>query len=37
MILRRITEHIKAHNWFAVLIDFLIVVLGVFVGLQVNS
>lgn len=37
MILRRITEHIKAQNWFAVLIDFLIVVLGVFVGLQVNS
>jgi len=37
MILRRITEHVKAQNWFAVGIDFLIVVVGVFVGLQVNN
>lgn len=37
MILRRITEHVKAQNWFAVAIDFVIVVAGVFVGLQVNN
>lgn len=37
MILRRITEHVKAQNWFAVWIDFLIVVVGVFIGLQVAN
>ncbi len=37
MILRRLTEHVKAQNWFAVGIDFLIVVVGVFVGLQVSN
>jgi hypothetical protein len=37
MILRRLTEHVKAQNWFAVAIDFVIVVLGVFVGLQVSN
>ena len=29
MILRRITEHVKAQNWFAVGLDFFIVVVGV--------
>ena len=37
MILRRVIEHVKAQNWFAVAIDFAIVVIGVFVGLQVNN
>ncbi len=37
MILRRITEHVKAQNWFAVALDFFIVVIGVFVGLQVSN
>ncbi len=37
MILRRITEHVKAQNWLAVLLDFIIVVAGVFVGLQVSN
>jgi len=37
MILRRITEHVKTQNWFAVGLDFLIVVVGVFVGLQVQQ
>jgi len=37
MILRRLTEHVKAQNWFAVGLDFLIVVFGVFIGLQVNN
>jgi len=27
MILRRITEHVKAQNWFAVGLDFVIVVI----------
>jgi hypothetical protein len=37
MIPRRIAEHVKAHNWFAVGIDFVIVVVGVFVGIQVSN
>ena len=37
MILRRITEHVKAQNWFAVGLDFFIVVVGVFIGLQVAN
>lgn len=37
MILRRITEHVKTQNWFAVGIDFVIVVVGVFVGIQVAN
>lgn len=37
MLLRRITGHFQAQNWFAVLVDFFIVVVGVFVGLQVQD
>jgi hypothetical protein len=37
MILRRVTEHIKAQNWFAVGLDFVIVVVGVFIGIQVSN
>lgn len=37
MILRRLTEHVKAQNWFAVVLDFIIVVLGVFVAMQVAN
>lgn len=37
MILRRLMQHIKDQNWLAVGLDFLIVVLGVFVGLQVSN
>jgi hypothetical protein len=37
MILRRIREHVKSHNWFAVAIDFLIVVIGVFLGIQASN
>jgi hypothetical protein len=37
MIPRRIAEHVKSHNWFAVAIDFVIVVVGVFVGIQVSN
>jgi len=34
---RRIAEHVKEQNWFAVAIDFVIVVVGVFVGIQVSN
>ena len=34
MLLRRITKHVKEQNWFAIGIDFFIVVIGVFIGLQ---
>lgn len=37
MILRRITKHVKDQNWFAVGIDFFIVVVGVFIGIQVAN
>ena len=37
MILRRIREHVTHHNWFAVAVDFIIVVIGVFVGIQASN
>src|SRR5262245_20033097 len=37
MRLRRLIEHVQAQNWTAVVLDFLIVVAGVFVGVQVNE
>jgi hypothetical protein len=37
MILRRISEHISSQNWFAVAVEFIIVVVGVFMGLQVQD
>jgi hypothetical protein len=37
MLLRRITKHVTEQNWFAVFIDFLIVVVGVFIGIQVAN
>ena len=37
MLLRRFTQHVKEQNWFAVGLDFIIVVLGVFIGLQVAN
>ncbi len=37
MIPRRISEHVRAHNWFAVGIDLLVVILGVFIGMQVQD
>lgn len=37
MILRRVTGHLKQQHWTAISIDLLIVVLGVFIGLQVNN
>lgn len=37
MILRRVKAHVEKENWFAVFIDFCIVVIGVFVGIQVAN
>ena len=35
MLLRRFTQHVKEQNWFAVGLDVLVVIVGIFVGLQV--
>ena len=37
MILRRVIQHVKGENWFAVGLDFVIVVVGVFIGIQVAN
>jgi len=37
MILRRVIKHVRNQEWTAVFLDFLIVVVGVFVGLQVQD
>ena len=37
MLLRRLTKHVQDQNWFAVGIDFCIVVIGVFIGIQVAN
>ena len=37
MIFRRIKAHVEKENWFAVGIDFFIVVIGVFIGIQVAN
>ncbi|MEM9400848.1 MAG: hypothetical protein AAGA44_00030 [Pseudomonadota bacterium] len=37
MLLRRISVHVQQQNWFAVGIDFIIVVIGVYLGIQVSN
>lgn len=37
MLLRRIIQHLRKQEWTAIAIDFVIVVVGVFVGLQVSN
>ena len=37
MLLRRFIDHVRAQNWTAVALDFVIVVLGVFVGVQLGN
>ena len=37
MIFRRIKAHVEKENWFAVGIDFFIVVIGVFLGIQIGN
>ncbi len=37
MILRRITKHVKTQNWFAVALDFFIVVAGILIAFQITN
>ena len=37
MLLRRFLTHFRAQDWMAIVLDFVIVVVGIFVGLQVDS
>lgn len=37
MLFRRIAQHVKEQNWTAVGIDFVIVIVGVFLGIQVSN
>jgi hypothetical protein len=37
MLFRRISSHIQGQNWLAIAIDLLIVILGVFIGIQVSN
>lgn len=37
MLLRKLTRHVEDQNWFAVGLDLLIVIVGVFIGLQVQQ
>ena len=37
MLLRRVIEHVRTQNWTAIILDFVIVVLGVFIGIQVSN
>lgn len=37
MILRRITQYVRDQNWTAIAIDFVIVVTGVFLGIQIGN
>ena len=37
MILRRLIDHVKSQHWTMVFLDFVIVVLGVFIGLQAQD
>ncbi len=37
MILRRVIEHFRKQEWTAIFLDFLIVVVGVFIGIQVAN
>ena len=37
MLLRRITKHVKDQNWFAVSLDFLIVIAGILIAFQITN
>lgn len=37
MLLRSISSHVRAENWFAVFLDLVVVVVGLFIGLQVDT
>ena len=37
MLLRRITQHVKDQNWFAVALDFIIVIAGILIAFQITN
>ena len=37
MLLRSVTRHVRQQNWTAICIDLVIVVVGVFIGIQVSN
>lgn len=37
MLIRRITKHLEDQNWFAVILDMLVVIFGVYLGFQLND
>jgi hypothetical protein len=37
MIIRRLTKHVKEQNWFAVILDFIIVVVGILIAFQITD
>ena len=37
MLLRRVTQHVKDQNWFAVALDFAIVVAGILIAFQITN
>jgi hypothetical protein len=37
MLLRRVMSHVQNQNWTAIAIDFVIVVIGVYVGIEVSN
>ena len=37
MLLRRISKHVKDQNWFAVALDFVIVVMGILIAFQITN
>ena len=37
MLLRRITKHVKEQNWFAVALDFFIVIAGILIAFQITN
>ena len=37
MLLRSITKHVKGQNWFAVALDFFIVVVGILIAFQITN
>jgi len=37
MLLRRMMDHVQSQNWLAVFLDFVIVVVGVYIGIQLGN
>lgn len=37
MLLRRFTSHVRRQDWFAVCLDLIVVVVGLFIGLQIDT